>query len=235
MLATVPSRPSSGPIRTIVEIDARRFSIPAITSVWNSMTMICLTLAIPLSRFFRATAISCASAECHQAGSWQAATAASNLPAVISSRTRSISGAGVGQRLLAEVPVEQDRVVDAPDGQQGQGRVDDVAEGVDDPGDFHERVSGAAAGSVPGGASGRRSRPAPRGPTGIVARPLPRPARAPRPRPTPCQPPPGAGQCGRPVVPSRARARSSAVDESSSRSRVTIRHTQGLRPCRAPC
>ena len=64
MLATVPSRPSSGPIRTIVEIEASRFSMPAMTSVWNSMTSICLILAIPLSRFFNATAINCARAVC---------------------------------------------------------------------------------------------------------------------------------------------------------------------------
>ena len=64
MLATVPRRPSKRPIRTIVEIDARRFSIPAITSVWNSMTRSCLILAIPLSRFVSATARSCASAVC---------------------------------------------------------------------------------------------------------------------------------------------------------------------------
>ena len=33
MLATVPSSPSNGPMRTIVEIEASRFSIPAMTSV----------------------------------------------------------------------------------------------------------------------------------------------------------------------------------------------------------
>lgn len=62
--ATVPSSPSSGPIRTIVEIDASRFSIAAITSVWNSITSTCLIFARPLLRCFRATAISCASAVC---------------------------------------------------------------------------------------------------------------------------------------------------------------------------
>ena len=33
MLATVPTSPRSGPIRTIVEIEPSRFSIPAITSL----------------------------------------------------------------------------------------------------------------------------------------------------------------------------------------------------------
>ena len=63
--ATVPSSPSSGPIRTtIVEIDASRFSMAPITSVWNSITRTCLTFASPLVRFFNATATSCASAVC---------------------------------------------------------------------------------------------------------------------------------------------------------------------------
>ena len=62
--ATVPSSPRSGPIRTIVEIDASRFSIAPMTSVWNSITRSCLTLASPLPRFFNATATSCASAVC---------------------------------------------------------------------------------------------------------------------------------------------------------------------------
>ena len=62
--ATVPSSPSSGPMRTIVEIDAIRFSIVAMTSVWNSITRTCLTFASPLSRTRRATAMSCARAEC---------------------------------------------------------------------------------------------------------------------------------------------------------------------------
>ena len=64
MLATVPSSPSSGPIRTIVETDPSRFSIPAITSLWNSVTTSCLILASPLSRFCSATAINWASAVC---------------------------------------------------------------------------------------------------------------------------------------------------------------------------
>ena len=37
----------SGPILTMVEIEASRFSIPAITSVWNSVTSNCLIFAKP--------------------------------------------------------------------------------------------------------------------------------------------------------------------------------------------
>ncbi len=62
--ATVPSSPSKGPIRTIVEIDASRFSIAPMTSVWNSITRTCLTFASPFDRCFKATAMSCASAVC---------------------------------------------------------------------------------------------------------------------------------------------------------------------------
>jgi hypothetical protein len=35
MLVTVPRSPRSGPIRTIVEIDASQFSMLAVTAVWN--------------------------------------------------------------------------------------------------------------------------------------------------------------------------------------------------------
>ena len=51
---------------------------------------------------------------------------------------------GVGQRFLGQAPEEEDRIVHAPDGQQGQRHVDDVAESIDNSRDIHASVSGGA-------------------------------------------------------------------------------------------
>jgi len=136
MLATVPRSPRRGPILTIVEIEANRFSIPAITSV---------ELGDQQLLDFRQSFVAVSKGNCDELG--ERLVPVDRALADTHGRIELADLAkllhlpdellGIPEGFLAQGSIQQDSIVNAPHRQKGKRHVDDASKRVDDLDDIH--------------------------------------------------------------------------------------------------